>query len=80
MNKFQRIDYFRKSGDYAKPTRTGGIVSILSVIVSLDIFLLLVNHRVDDQPVDRIHEASRLKGHLRLGRHSQGQRVRQSRH
>jgi hypothetical protein len=34
MKKIQNIDYFRKNGEHAKATRTGGLVSILSLLVS----------------------------------------------
>jgi len=34
LNRIKNIDYFRKEGDHAKATRTGGIVSILSLVVS----------------------------------------------
>jgi len=31
MKKIRSIDYFRKPGEHALATRTGGIVSILSI-------------------------------------------------
>ncbi len=34
MKRIQNFDYFRKNGEHAKATRTGGIVSILSLVVS----------------------------------------------
>ena len=34
MKRIKNIDYFRKDGEHAKATRTGGIISILSVIVT----------------------------------------------
>ena len=34
MKRIQNFDYFRKNGEHAKATRTGGIVSIFSLVVS----------------------------------------------
>jgi hypothetical protein len=41
MKRIQNFDYFRKNGEHAKATRTGGIVSILSLVVSQTFLILL---------------------------------------
>jgi hypothetical protein len=62
MRALKKLDYFRKT-DQKYKTRTGGIISILSVLVSFLMLMTWVVDRVPDlQPILRLQKASHQKG------------------
>lgn len=61
MRALKKLDYFRKT-DQKYKTRTGGIISVLSVLVSFTKSMTLVEHRVPDiQSILRLQKANHQK-------------------
>ena len=55
MRTIKKFDYFRKT-DQKNKTRTGGVVSILSVLVSAH-----YNSLVNDHKDDRVHQTKKFR-------------------